>query len=192
MNMFNESLISFENAKLLKEKGFDWNCYATYYDFPNMYSSYKWDSKTLKEKEIDKVSLGYNDAELWIHPDEEKNGYIGTDTPEHYIRYVEYEKHLKNNNLNELSASEYWYSAPTQSLAQKWLREVHKIYVTSLQTYVGDDIDKKHYFEISYGKHLKQMGDKYGYFDTYEAALEVGIFEALQLIKDETTDNSTN
>ena len=74
-------------------------------------------------------------------------------------------------------------TAPTQSLLQKWLREVHKIYVTALPSYADNSDNKKHYFELFYGKTLRLLGDKYSYFPTYEEALEIGLFEALNLIK---------
>ena len=68
---------------------------------------------------------------------------------------------------------------------QKWLRETHKIYVTASPSYTDGSDNKKHYFELFYGKTLRLFGDKYSYFPTYEEALEVGLFEALNLIKNE-------
>ena len=73
----------------------------------------------------------------------------------------------------------------TQSLLQKWIRETHKIYVNALPSYTDNSDNKKHYFELFYGKTLRLFGDKYSYFPTYEEALEVGLFEALNLIKNE-------
>lgn len=64
---------------------------------------------------------------------------------------------------------------PTQSLLQKWLREVHNIevYVTPVKEITNDF---KYYqwmiHTISFGIH-----------DTYEKALEAGLIEALKLIK---------
>lgn len=80
------------------------------------------------------------------------------------------------------------YYAPTQSLLQRWLREVHRIYVY---------IKPIHNLDIN-GLMLDNweiciedyMGSKFLeesiYIHGYEEALEVGLFEALKLIKDET------
>ena len=73
-------------------------------------------------------------------------------------------------------------SAPTQSLLQKWLREIHHIYVTALPTYTGSAEIKRCFFEISFKNKTMQFSDMYGYFDTYELALETGLQEELNLI----------
>ena len=103
-----------------------------------------------------------------------------------------HEKYLAHSKgevtLTSRLASEWNYNAfkaPTQPLLQRWLREVHKIYVTALPSYTDTSDNKKHYFELFYGKTLRLFGDKYSYFPTYEVALEVGLFEALNLIKNE-------
>ena len=129
-----ENIVSFQVAKLAKEKGFNQFYCNTHYN------------------KIDKLIV-------------DTEGYPNGD------RWVEYMK--------------YCISAPTQSLLQKWIRETHKIYVTALPSYTDDSDNKKHYFELFYGKTLRLFGDKYSYFPTYEEALEVGLFEALNLIKNE-------
>jgi hypothetical protein len=72
-------------------------------------------------------------------------------------------------------------SAPTQSLLQKWLRETHNImfvikpfYDNSMKktTYVADPI-------------IAGKTTKIAKKDTYEEALEVGLFEALNVLKSE-------
>lgn len=60
--------------------------------------------------------------------------------------------------------SEGYISAPTQSLLQKWLREVHNIHVEVLHRQ---------------GSHC--ISDKG--FNTYEEALEKGLYQALLLLK---------
>ena len=72
--------------------------------------------------------------------------------------------------------------APTQGLLQKWLREVHHIYVVSISSNVDESDNKKHMYEISYKNKLRLMWGKYDYFDTYEDALEAGLTEAIKLI----------
>lgn len=68
-------------------------------------------------------------------------------------------------------------SAPTQSLLQKWLREVHKI---SVLCHVWNGVFA-HYCVIALipGKQNIQTT----IFGTYEEALEEGLFQALKLIK---------
>ena len=66
------------------------------------------------------------------------------------------------------------YSAPTQSLLQKWLREIHKIIV--LVDWEGTDgyfykLDFKSFYEVA-GNNNKN----------YEDCLELGLQEALKLI----------
>lgn len=63
-------------------------------------------------------------------------------------------------------------SAPTQSLAQKWLREIHTTYVLIDIGPIG------FYFHIISGK-LDYTGD---YYITYEAALEAGLEMTLRYI----------
>jgi hypothetical protein len=85
------------------------------------------------------------------------------------------------------------YSAPTQSLLQKWLREVHNIHVkvddfiddiTGIEwdfeiVVIGTDIDENGNYVplISYS-----TDDPNRKFKIYEEALEQGLFEALKLI----------
>ena len=73
-------------------------------------------------------------------------------------------------------------SAPTQSLLQKWVREQYNLHiVVNIGFYDREDIG---YYSnvIKFRKHHKS---KYRseFFSTYEEALEVGLIEALKLIK---------
>lgn len=68
-------------------------------------------------------------------------------------------------------------SAPTQSLLQKWLRDIHSIIVSV------DIQDDRTYF-ISLTAISNSTGDNiWGNYKTYEEALENGLKEALELIK---------
>lgn len=69
-------------------------------------------------------------------------------------------------------------SAPTQSLLQKWLREVHGI---DLCFGTLDKPNKYHVEDIT--KDDKIIGGVNIGSDTYEKALELGLQEALKLIK---------
>ena len=68
------------------------------------------------------------------------------------------------------------YSRPTQSLLQRWLREVHKIHITI--TSISQD---------SWQYHITKVGDSLGKlynedYDDYEEALEDALVHALNLI----------
>jgi hypothetical protein len=129
-----EQLVTFDTAKLAKEKGFDESC-NDYYDF---------------NKKI--------------------QGFA----------YYEFDR--ENSNL-KTSLANAKYSAPTQSLLQRWLREVHNIYVNVNPITLND------------GKplHSRSYPHKYHYSiypfargthkNTYEEALEIGLQEGLTLIK---------
>ena len=75
------------------------------------------------------------------------------------------------------------FSAPAQSLLQKWLRKKHNIYVYALPQYnLSDKIIWKVYYgrlNTSPFRYKNKMAQ-----DTYEEALESGLQEALKLIKE--------
>lgn len=66
------------------------------------------------------------------------------------------------------------YHAPTQSLLQRWLREVHEIDVNVLPYNKN-----KKYYEVW----VEKSNITWSNFSTYEEALEVGLYESLKLIK---------
>lgn len=80
--------------------------------------------------------------------------------------------------------SSYEQSAPTQSLLQRWLREVHSIHVNPIpyKNYPDNEITGYYCGEIcnTHGESLYPGDDNY---NTYEEALETGLYEALKLIK---------
>ena len=76
------------------------------------------------------------------------------------------------------------YYAPTQALLQKWLIEVHNIRVYPTQKIAGDfgfDIYIKNE-ENPAGSPFKRVSYFTQHFNSYEAALEKGLQEALNLI----------
>lgn len=127
-----EQLISFETAKLAKERGFD---------------------------------LAVNN--YFIIMDDN----IIEDNGDGDIEYI----CLNHNKYDN------YYSRPTQSLLQKWLREVHNIHI---EISVGNDIE----YGVIYGKaeSPEWIRDIEGidviFYKTYEEALEAGLQEALKLI----------
>lgn len=93
---------------------------------------------------------------------------------------------LSRNNWNSLNEPYHHTSRPTQSLLQKWLREVHNIIVETKVFDMG--WLKKDKFAYDYRIYNKSYKDKDIYtsineYSTYEEALEKGLLEALKLIK---------
>lgn len=133
-----EQLISFETAKLAKEKGFDIN-----------------DTKYIHYKSK-------------IH--------------EPHTLFPRNSAAMADGDIKE------YYSAPTQSLLQRWLREKNNACVT-----VIPDYNKKIIFACSIHIIISGMGglhteiirnkdNQIKYYNTYEKALEEGLLTGLKLI----------
>lgn len=122
-----EELVSFETAKLLKEKGFDevW-CNHIY-------------------------CIGYNTIP-------EDNGLLECD--------------WRNNVKGQFHLA----LAPTQSLAQKWLREKHNIDIIITSAILG-------YGYLIYNRYPPKNIANNKVFQSYEDALEEGLKEGLNLIE---------
>lgn len=69
-------------------------------------------------------------------------------------------------------------SSPTQSELQKWLREVHNLFV--IIDYNGKFEYTKWFYTIKSDTNQKVFDG--GYWDTYEECLEVALLESLKLI----------
>jgi len=135
-----EQLISFETAKLAKEKGFDLkcNCHWSTYDNNGVLNNFL--------RIEDNLKRDYNNYNF---------AYISN----------------KNEEL---------FSAPSQSLLQRWLREKHQINI-DVET-LGKENSIKYSFDLVYileTLHVKSFKE---IFETYEDALEFGLQEALKLI----------
>jgi hypothetical protein len=152
-----EQRISFETAKLVKEKGFGGKGFTTDW-------SYQWHTEN---KEYFLCSM----------PENNKSFFNGT------TRIME--------------GGKEGFSATTQSFLQKWLREKHNIFVTvdlyhAHGEFIGPtyqyQIYKIFYNELEWKNNLDICGMDECYHPAnsskiYEEALEVGLFEALKLIK---------
>jgi len=83
---------------------------------------------------------------------------------------------IKNHNKEKFSIS-----APTQCLAQKWLREEYKVFILPDYNYYSDTYTfylhsaNKNYAPDEYSEYQEN-------FDTYEDALEKGLQEAISMI----------
>ena len=76
-------------------------------------------------------------------------------------------------------------AAPTQSILQRWLRELHKKIVLVKFHCDGDNYEDVRYIvEVSEFEHFKTHDSFVSTeFSNYEKCLEKGLFEALKLIK---------
>lgn len=125
-----DELISFETAKLAKEKGFHERVIYYYID---------------STKCVDRIAPG---AHSHLHVSNKKEGY---------------------------------HSAPTQSLLQRWLRDVHNLHLEP--KLANQESKKSYYYGVykweKYRAYIKGTSKR---FNTYEQALEEGLQEALKLV----------
>lgn len=100
-----------------------------------------------------------------------------------YYEFREYDNKQTTDDLcwNTEDGFQYEYLAPTQALAEKWLREVYNIAIYSLY---DDDMEQWFYVVDAFTKNpvidVFQSGSEY---DDYESAFEDGLREAIKLIK---------
>jgi len=147
-----EDLITFETAKLAKEKSYKGgsNCLFILHN-----STYEYDGDP-------------------NHLESYEEGDLTTDSKFYMVN--------GEPNLGDLS-NEYYtlYERPSQSLLQKWLREVHGIEVIpspySKRKSYGCEV--YHYTEKNENGYVPI---ELGSFKTYEEALEEGLQEGLKLI----------
>jgi hypothetical protein len=157
-----ETLITFETAKLVKEKGFDIGVNQSYIIYKESYN-YDDDPNHRESYKIDDIQIN-----------------------SHY--------HVNNYKGIDLSNEFYEaYSAPTQSLLQRWLREVHNIFVEvntdctsapkfsfDIKQFVGNpkDLSDKEWDWV-----FPIQNENWGLDRTYEISLEAGLQEGLKLVK---------
>jgi len=127
-----DQIISFQTAKLAKEKGFDWGVFE-YFNLDNVFT---------KEKQA--INDGY----------------------------------ICNINYNDRYTQPNAFSAPTQTLLQKWLREKHNIHIEVQKHPSGYLGYLKAHYTITGNKIIKTK-----LFSIYEEALESGLLKALKEIK---------
>ncbi len=83
---------------------------------------------------------------------------------------------------NNIIIGNVYNNNPTQSLLQRWLREVHNIFVNA--DYFHGYKEDRFYYEIKIKSDENYCGnqDSDDNVYTYEEALEIGLQEALKLI----------
>lgn len=152
-----ETLINFETAKLAKEVGFDW------------YTERMCSTFYVSEN----IDVTYN------YKSKKKIFKEGTLIDEE--NYLD-ETSCTTHNIPE----QYWISAPTQSLLQKWMREKYKLLVEINCMCVGEhEVIQWKFTGVHHwkkGNHLKTvLTDRY--FNSYEEALEKGLLVALKYLR---------
>jgi hypothetical protein len=109
----------------------------------------------------------------------------------HFRDGANYNKELINAgsayNMNSSEEQELWntnlYSAPTQSLLQKWLREVHKIKILVTHSPSGMYNFEIYKWNFDNAKGIWERIGHITHYETYEQAFEEGLKEALTLIE---------
>jgi signal peptidase I len=137
-----EEIISFETAKLAKEKGFRVFCDNSYVDIG------------------DKIVFRQSPIINRVHFTKERNG-------------------------NQIYEEEKIYYACTQSLLQKWLREIHNlhIYIDTIPSFYRTQGSKyKSSIKVPF-EPFKWTTAHYYLGNTYENCLEKALQEGLKLIK---------
>lgn len=108
-----------------------------------------------------------------------EKGFVGLYPTTDYIpMYVEDDETFigeLGEQQGEDDCRDNFYLAVTQSLLQKWIREVHSIDVLVDKGFLSN----KYSYEVLY---KNDMLDSEYIFKTYEEALEIGLYEAIKLI----------
>lgn len=121
--MIEEAYVSFETAKLLKEKGFDENCLYIFHKDTNGLMPCNW--------------------------------------------------HIKNSEID----NDWGIALPTQQMAMRWLREIFKLYISTV-TYITKDKSIVWGYQICNNTHLFKNVDCA--YNTYEEAAETAIKYCLE------------
>ena len=161
-----DTIVSFEVANLLKEKG-----------FKELVNHYYLSNSEIREQ---KVHISYeNDGDFYVEQDEFLDNFN-----DNFRETVSGDRCFGCNPTIYLER----YSAPTQSLVQKWLREVHNIHIVISVDFYKDGINYLwQAFKYDTSKKFNCEGTgcygDNGEYPTYENALEAAIQESLKLIK---------
>lgn len=149
-----EELVNFQVAKLAKEKGFG----LGEKDYIELHRAYELDGSLYNNGEIEvAISKKYNNSP----------NHLGADTMDDFEGGI----FIIDNSLED------FILAPTQSLLQRWLREIHNVYITIHPKITpSNDI-------VWFRYKGKPKKDWINCYKNYEEALEAGLLEALTLIK---------
>lgn len=163
-----EQIISFQVAKLAKEKGFV-------------------DFKGINHNEIDSLDRNTKVQEFKFYRCYDKNPIMNYQKEAKLIVTTVGSSDiwgLVESYLNPSYITQTNYLAPTQNLLQKWLREKHKIFVTVIFESYRPDCPKFSADVLSLSS--KNMGERvldgFTLYNTYEEALEEGLYQTLLLV----------
>lgn len=100
------------------------------------------------------------------------------------------DKELNEINFLQYKEDEDFFYRPTQSLLQKWLRLEFNCIVETIYQYSPDETDGKILYTSTvdyYGKDFENdlsedVDFQSKFYEKYEKALEVGLYEALKMI----------
>lgn len=154
--MITEDYVSFETAKLLKEKGFDEPC------------TYLWIFEKTNNPEVDDNGIYKCPVKKYTESD-----YWNNTSIELYKKEDEY----WNDNID-------FFACPTLQMAMKWLREAHKIHVSVEMGFDVDNRQYFFFapsickFSNKTGEYQTPFGEKE--FDSYEEACEAAIKYCLE------------
>lgn len=131
---------------------------------------------TIEVGDVFKYTLVYSTAKTWVEKEQE------------FINIPIYEYQFQHEEKYKLHENEY--HAPTQSLLQKWLREMHNIHIqpfyhpnTISTCEIKPEVEIVRVFaKDGITKSILPPSLKGKEFDTYEQAFEEGLLAALKLI----------
>lgn len=127
-------------------------------------------AKLAKEK-------GFNEEVLWKYREKDEDSpYLFTSSNSENVVLGNYYEFCK--------VEKDCLPAPTQSLLQRWLREVHgEVVIINVEFSENNNLL---YDYIHYSKIVEEEIEYYdGQFNTYEQALEAGLEKALNIIKEQ-------
>ena len=105
--------------------------------------------------------------------------YRYNDSEEEYVVIEGDGYNYYNNQIDDEPSFIADISTPTQSLLAKWLREVHKIYVSASYDHIRNDST----FLLWIFDKNKNKNNMIEEFNSYEEALEEGLYQGLLMIK---------
>jgi hypothetical protein len=151
--MTHEQFIKLETARLAKQAGFDWEC-STFYTETFDYTN---------QDGTGKFEFRRNDNLRYRNPNDDRNSFVN-----HKGTLLEYKFEM--------------YSAPTQSVLQRWLRELHNLIIV-VKPYYGKEVVYGYIIYQEAEGCIKRIED--GIVDrSYESTLEVAEQKCLTLLID--------
>lgn len=169
-----DQLVSLATARLAKDKGFDWKCLFHYS---------KWDNnKTPEPNKTRATSL----KPILEHP--RSDYYTCGDVNVSNLFWNHFNKTVWKDKK---AVDSYAIDCPTQSLLQRWLREIHGISIDLNSSHKNYKQSISYFYTIieydrphggpSNVKNIICMRN--GSYQCYEECLELALQEALKLIK---------